>query len=204
MIKTLESIFKLQENGTTVATELRGGLITFMTMSYIIFVQPAVLSQAGMDFGAVMTATCISSALAILLMGFLANYPIALAPGMGENFFFTYTVVLGMGISWQVALGAVFVSGVVFILLSAVRLRELVIEAIPPSLQHAIAAAIGLFIAFIGLQQAGVVVGNPGSLVQLGDITRPPVLLMFGGLVITAVLMIKRVQGAILWGMLAT
>ena len=204
MANLLERIFRLQENGTTVATELRGGLITFLTMSYIIFVQPAVLSQAGMDFGAVMTATCISSAVAIFIMAFLANYPIALAPGMGENFFFTYTVVLGMGISWQVALGAVFISGVAFILLSAVRLREMVIEAIPPSLQHAIAAAIGLFIAFIGLQQAGVVVGNPGSLVQLGDITSPPILLMFVGLIVTAVLMVRKVPGAILWGMVAT
>ncbi len=200
----LERIFKLHENGTTVATELRGGLITFMTMSYIIFVQPAVLSQAGMDFGAVMAATCISSAIAIFLMAFLANYPIALAPGMGENFFFTYTVVLGTGISWRIALGAVFVSGVAFILLSALRIREMVIEAIPPSLQHAIAAAIGLFIAFIGLQQAGVVVGNPGSLVQLGDITQAPVLLTFVGLVVTAVLLIRKVPGAILWGMIAT
>jgi len=202
--KLLERLFKLRENSTTVSTELRGGLITFLTMSYIIFVQPAVLSQAGMDFGAVMTATCVSSAIAIFIMGLLANYPIALAPGMGENFFFTYTVVLGMGISWRVALGAVFISGVAFILLSAVRIREMVIESIPPSLQHAIAAAIGLFIAFIGLQQAGVIVGNPGSLVQLGDITSPPVLLMFVGLIVTAVLLIKKVPGAILWGMAVT
>lgn len=204
MGKLLERLFKLRENSTTVSTELRGGLITFLTMSYIIFVQPAVLSQAGMDFGAVMTATCVSSAIAIFIMGLLANYPIALAPGMGENFFFTYTVVLGMGISWRVALGAVFISGVAFILLSAVRIREMVIESIPPSLQHAIAAAIGLFIAFIGLQQAGVIVGNPGSLVQLGDITSPPVLLMFVGLIVTAVLLIKKVPGAILWGMAVT
>jgi AGZA family xanthine/uracil permease-like MFS transporter len=204
MKQLLERVFKLTENGTTVATELRGGFVTFLTMSYIIFVQPAVLFQAGMDFGSVMAATCISSAIAIFIMGLLANYPIALAPGMGENFFFTYTVVLGMGISWQVALGAVFISGVAFILLSAVRLREMVIEAIPPSLQHAIAAAIGAFIAFIGLQQGGVIVGNPGSLVQLGDVTRPPVLLMFAGLVITSVLLIRKVRGAILWGMIAT
>jgi AGZA family xanthine/uracil permease-like MFS transporter len=204
MPQILERIFRLQENGTTVVTELGGGLITFLTMSYIIFVQPAVLSQAGMDFGAVMAATCISSAVAIFIMGFLANYPIALAPGMGENFFFTYTVVLGMGISWQVALGAVFISGVAFILLSAVRIREMVIEAIPPSLQHAIAAAIGLFIAFIGLQQAGIVVGNPGSLVQLGNVTSPPVLLAFGGLVVTSVLLVRKVRGAILWGMIVT
>ncbi len=204
MRQFLERVFKLTENGTTVVTELRGGLVTFLTMSYIIFVQPALLAQAGMDFGAVLAATCISSAIAIFLMGFLANYPIALAPGMGENFFFTYTVVLGMGISWRVALGAVFISGVAFILLSAFRLREMVIEAIPPSLQHAIGAAIGLFIAFIGLQQGGIVVGNPGSLVQLGNVTSPPVLLTLAGLVITAALLIRNIRGAILWGMVTT
>ncbi|OGG56608.1 MAG: guanine permease [Candidatus Handelsmanbacteria bacterium RIFCSPLOWO2_12_FULL_64_10] len=200
----LERLFRLRENGTTVRTELRAGLVTFLTMSYIIFVQPAVLSQAGMDFGAVMAATCVSSAVAIFIMGLFANYPIALAPGMGENFFFAYTVVLGMGVSWQVALGAVFLSGVAFLLLSAFRIREMVIEAVPPSLQHAIGAAIGLFIAFIGLQQAGLIVGNPGSLVQLGDIKQPPVLLALTGLALTSVLMIRKVKGAILWGMLAT
>lgn len=204
MKQLLDRLFKLQEHGTSIGTEIRGGVVTFLTMSYIIFVQPAILSQAGMDFGAVMAATCISSAVAIFIMGLLANYPIALAPGMGENFFFTYTVVLGMGISWQVALGAVFISGVAFIFLSAVRIREMVIEAIPPSLQHAIAAAIGLFIAFIGLQQAGIVVGHPGSLVQLGDVTRPPVLLALAGIVITSVLIVRKIQGAILWGMIAT
>lgn len=200
----LERLFRLRENGTTVRTEMRAGLVTFLTMSYIIFVQPAVLSQAGMDFGAVMAATCISSAIAIFIMGLFANYPIALAPGMGENFFFAYTVVLGMGVSWQVALGAVFLSGVAFLLLSAFRIREMVIEAVPSSLQHAIAAAIGVFIAFIGLQQAGIIVGNPGSLVQLGDIHQPPVLLSLAGLALTSVLMIRKVKGAILWGMLAT
>ncbi|MBI2951038.1 NCS2 family permease, partial [bacterium] len=200
----LERLFKLRENGTTVRTELRAGLVTFLTMSYIIFVQPAVLSQAGMDFGAVMAATCVSSAVAIFIMGLFANYPIALAPGMGENFFFAYTVVLGLGVSWQVALGAVFLSGVAFLLLSAFRIREMVIEAVPPSLQHAIGAAIGLFIAFIGLQQAGLIVGAPGSLVQLGDLKQPPVLLALAGLALTSVLMIRRVKGAILYGMLTT
>jgi AGZA family xanthine/uracil permease-like MFS transporter len=200
----LERLFKLRENGTTVRTELRAGLVTFLTMSYIIFVQPAVLSQAGMDFGAVMAATCVSSAVAIFIMGLFANYPIALAPGMGENFFFAYTVVLGLGVSWQVALGAVFLSGVAFFLLSAFRIREMVIEAVPPSLQHAIGAAIGLFIAFIGLQQAGLIVAAPGSLVQLGDLKQPPVLLALAGLALTSVLMIRKVKGAILYGMLAT
>ena len=200
----LERLFRLSETGTTVRTEMRAGLVTFLTMSYIIFVQPAVLSQAGMDFGAVMAATCISSAVAIFVMGFVANYPIALAPGMGENFFFTYTVVLGMGVSWQIALGAVFISGVAFLVLSVFRLREMVVEAVPSSLQHAIAAAIGIFIAFIGLQQAGVVVGNPGSLVQLGDVRQPPVILAMVGLCITSVLLIRKVRGAILLGLLAT
>ena len=200
----LERLFRLRENGTTVRTELRAGLVTFLTMSYIVFVQPALLSQAGMDFGAVMAATCISAAVATIVMGLWANYPIALAPGMGENFFFAFTVVVGMGVSWRVALGAVFLSGLAFLFLSAVRLRELVIEAIPSSLQHAIAAGIGIFIAFIGLQQAGIVVGNPGSLVQLGDVRQAPVLLALAGLIIISVLLIRKVNGAILWGMLAT
>ena len=127
----LERLFRLRESGTTVRTELRAGLVTFLTMSYIIFVQPAVLSQAGMDFGAVMAATCISAAAATIMMGLFANYPIALAPGMGENFFFAFTVVVGMSVSWRVALGAVFLSGVAFFILSAIRLREMVIEAVP-------------------------------------------------------------------------
>jgi AGZA family xanthine/uracil permease-like MFS transporter len=200
----LERCFALKAQGTGVRTELRAGLVTFLTMSYIIFVQPAVLSQAGMDFGAVMGATCIASALAIFVMGLYANYPIALAPGMGENFFFAYGVVLGMEVSWQVALGAVFLSGLAFLLLSIFRLREMVIEAVPPGLQHAIAGAIGLFIAFIGLEQAGLVIGNPGSLVQLGDVRQPPALLALAGLLICATLLIRRVRGALLWGMLAT
>ncbi|HSQ04584.1 MAG TPA: NCS2 family permease, partial [Burkholderiales bacterium] len=200
----LERRFRLRENGTTVRTELRGGLITFLTMSYIVFVQPAVLSQTGMDFNAVMAATCLSAAFATIMMGLYANYPIALAPGMGENFFFTFTVVVGMGVSWRVALGAVFLSGVAFMILSAVRLREMVIEAVPSSLQHAIAAGIGVFIAFIGLQQAGIVVGSPGSLVQLGNVHQAPVLLALTGLLITSVLLVRQVNGAILWGMLIT
>ena len=200
----LERCFALRAQGTGVRTEVRAGLVTFLTMSYIIFVQPAVLSQAGMDFGAVMGATCIASALAIFVMGLFANYPIALAPGMGENFFFAYGVVLGMGVSWQIALGAVFLSGLAFLLLSVFRLREMVIEAVPPALQHAIAGAIGLFIAFIGLQQAGLVVGNPGSLVQLGEVHQPPVLLALAGLLVCGTLLVRRVRGALLWGMLAT
>ena len=203
-LEWLERLFHLRESGTTVRIELRAGLATFLTMSYIIFVQPAILSQAGMDFGAVMAATCISSAVAIFIMGVLANYPIALAPGMGQNFFFTFTVVLGMGVSWQVALGAVFISGIAFFVLSAVRLREMVVEAVPPSLQHAIGAAIGVFIAFIGLQQAGIVVGHPDSLVALGDVKQPPVILALAGLCITSVLLIRKVKGAILLGLLAT
>jgi adenine/guanine/hypoxanthine permease len=154
----LERLFKLRQLGTSVSTEILAGATTFMTMSYIIFVQPAVLSQSGMDFGAVMTATCIATAFATLLMGLWANYPIAQAPGMGENFFFVYTVALGLGVGWEKALGMVFLSGVLFTALSFFRVRELVLDAMPEALRHAIAAGIGAFILLIGLGHAGVLV----------------------------------------------
>jgi len=151
----LDGYFRLSENRTDIATELRAGTVTFFTASYIIFVQPAVLSQAGMDFGAVMTATCISSAIGCLIMGLWANYPIALAPGMGLNFYFTFTVVKGLGISWQVALGAIFISGVVLVLLTVTKARESLIHIIPASLKSGIAVGIGLFITFVGFVRAG-------------------------------------------------
>ncbi len=151
----LDRYFHLAENNTDVVTEMRAGLTTFLTASYIIFVQPAVLSQAGMDFGAVMTATCISAALGCLIMGLWANYPIALAPGMGINFYFTYTVVIGQQIPWQIALGAVFISGVVLILLTVFKFREILINSIPGYLKNGIAAGIGIFITFIGFVQGG-------------------------------------------------
>lgn len=200
----LQKLFKLDENCTTVKTEVIAGVTTFMTLSYIIFVQPTVLSACGMDFGAVLVATCIASALATFLMGVFANYPVALAPGMGQNFFFAYTVVLKMGIPWQTALGAVFLSGVLFLALSFFGLREKLIDSIPDSLKEAIAVGIGLFIAMIGFQWSGMVVGAAGSLVGLGSLHSTPVLLSLFGLLLTVVLVAARVRGALLWGILAT
>jgi AGZA family xanthine/uracil permease-like MFS transporter len=198
----LELLFKLRENGTDVRTELLGGVTTFMTMAYIIFVNPALLSQTGMNFEAVMAATCLSAGIATLIMGLAANYPIALAPGMGENFFFV-GVVLGMGISWQVALAAVFVSGIVFFLLTFLRIRQMIIDAVPQSLKHSIAVGIGLLIAFLGLVGAGVVERPPDDrLLHLGELTRGPTLIALAGMVVTVVLMAYRIRGAILVGML--
>jgi AGZA family xanthine/uracil permease-like MFS transporter len=198
----LERLFKLRENSATLRAEVVGGVTTFMTMSYIVFVNPAVLSQAGMDFGAVLTATCLSAAVATWIMGLAANYPIALAPGMGENFFFLSVVVV-MGVPWRSALAAVFVSGVVFFLLTFLRVRELIIDAVPAALKHAIAVGIGLFIAFVGLVNAGIVERPPGGgVVHLGDLSRPPVLVALAGLVATTALLARRVRGAILWGIL--
>ncbi len=232
LLKTpmLERLFKLKENGTTVRTEIGAGVATFMTMAYIIFVQPAVLSHAGMDFGAVMVATCIASAAATFVMGLYANYPIALAPGMGENFFFAYTMVIAMKIPWQTAMGIVFITGVVFMILTFCRVRELVFDSIPDSLKNGIAVGIGLFIAFIGLADAGIIVRNnsglqgiallenlspallrdklnlfeyAGGAVKLGNLGEPAALLAIAGTLLTALLIVRRVKGAILIGMLA-
>ncbi|MEW6456002.1 MAG: NCS2 family permease [Acidobacteriota bacterium] len=198
----IEKFFKFKEMGTNLKTEIVAGTTTFMTMAYIIFVQPSVLSQAGMDFGAVMMATCISSIIATLIMGLYANYPIGVAPGMGENFFFTFTVVLMMGFPWQKALGAVFLSGVLFILLTAFKIREMVIDAVPRSLKDSIAGGIGVFIAFIGLIQAGIIVKSPGGVVSLGDLKNKAVLVSIFGLLVLAILMARRITGAILGGIL--
>ena len=200
----LQRLFRLREHKTDVKTELMAGVTTFMTLSYIIFVQPTVLSACGMDFGAVLVATCAASALATFLMGIYANYPIALAPGMGQNFFFAYTVVLGMGIPWEKALGAVFISGVLFFLLSFFGFREKLIDGIPDSLKEAIAVGIGLFIAMIGFQWSGIVVGSPSTLVDLGSFHSAPVMVSSFGLVLTVILVALRVRGALLWGILAT
>ncbi|RKZ34968.1 NCS2 family permease [bacterium] len=189
---------------SNVRKELTGGLVTFMTMAYIIFVQPAVLSAAGMDFGAVTFATCISAALATAIMGIYANLPVAQAPGMGENFFFTYTVVLTMGLAWQQALGAVFIAGVVFLILSIFKVRKYIVDAIPDSMKHAVAGGIGIFIAFIGLVHSGIVVKNPSALVQVGDFHAPHTLLALFGLVLIIILMMRKVPGAILWGIIGT
>ena len=205
----LEKLFHLSTRGTTLRTELLGGTTTFFTLSYIIFVQPTLLSATGMNFGAVMVATCVASALATLIMGLYANFPIALAPAMGHNFFFTFTVcgaisTGGLGLSWQTGLGAVFWAGILFLALSLTGWRTHLLDAVPASLKHAIAVGIGLLIAFIGFQWAGIVVDRPGILIGLGDVTSPPTLLAFLGLAITSILLVRGYRAAILTGILIT
>jgi len=195
-------MFKLKENNTTVRTEVIGGVTTFLTMAYIIFVNPMILSDAGMDKPALITATCLAACIGTLLVALWANVPFAMAPGMGLNAFFTYTLVLGQGLDWQTALGVVFVSGVAFLLLTLAGIREKVVAAIPLSLRIATAAGIGLFITFIGLKNLGLVVDNPDTLVSLGTLTRP-VLIGLGALVIITVLEIRKVKGSILIGIFA-
>jgi AGZA family xanthine/uracil permease-like MFS transporter len=199
----LERVFHLSEQSTDIRTEVIGGATTFMTMAYIVFVNPQILSQTGMDFDSVMAATCLSAGLATWAMGLAANYPIALAPGMGENLFFL-TVVVGMGISWQVALAAVFVSGLVFFLLTFLRIRELIIDSVPRNLKLAIAVGIGLYVAFLGLVGAGIVERGDAGLLRLGDLSRVPTLVACAGLLLTAALMARRLKGAILIGILFT
>lgn len=200
----LERWFRLKEHGTTVRTEVVAGVTTFMTMAYIIFVNPGIVQETGMPFQAVVIATAVSAAFATILMAFLANYPFALAPGMGLNAYFTFTVVLGRGIPWETALGAVFISGVVFAILTWSRIREAIVDAVPDTLKLAVSAGIGLFIALIGAQNAGIVVDDPATLVALGDITAPGPLLALVGTLITGALLALRVRGAILWGILGT
>ena len=201
----IERYFQLQERGTTLSTELLAGLTTFATMSYIIFVQPATLAIAGMDFGAVMTATCLAAALGCVLMGLLANLPVALAPAMGHNFFFVFTVcgaveAGGYGFSWQAGLGTILISGSLFALLSLYGMRDRVVQMMPVSLKYAIASGIGLFIALIGFKWGGVVVPNRATFVSLGSFTDGPALLVMVSLLVTALLMVYRVRGAILLG----
>ena len=200
----LDRLFHLTENRTTVRTEIIGGLTTFLAMAYIIFVQPAVLGAAGLDAGAVMVATCVASGIASLLMAFLANYPIAVAPAMGHNFFFAFTVVVGMKVPWQIALGGVAIAGLLFIATAGVGLRERLITAIPDSLKHAMTVGIGLLIALIGLEWSGLVVASSGTLVTLGHLKSPPTLLALFGLLTMAVLMARRVRGALLIGFLVS
>lgn len=200
----IRKFFKFKENETNFRQETMAGITTFMTMAYIIFVQPAVLSQVGMDFGSVMVATCISSAIATFLMAILANYPIALAPAMGHNFFFVYTICLTMGIPWQKALGANFISGTLFIIFSVFAFRERLIDAIPNALKDGIAVGIGLLIAFIGFEWSGIVVQSPGTFVGLGDLTSRPVLVSLFGLLAIALFISRGIRGGILWGMLLT
>ncbi|KKY01037.1 guanine permease [Paraclostridium benzoelyticum] len=199
----LDRVFKLTENNTNVKTEVIAGMTTFMTMAYILVVNPSILGDAGMDKDAVFAATAIAAFIGSCIMGFLANYPIALAPGMGLNAFFAYTVVLQMGYSWQFALCAVLIEGVIFILLTVTNVREKIIDCIPGVLKHAVTAGIGLFIAFIGLVNAGVVEGG-GAILQLGNMQSPTVLLAILGLVIAAVLLSKNVKGTFLLAMVVT
>ncbi|WP_027390691.1 NCS2 family permease [Chrysiogenes arsenatis] len=200
----LEKYFQLKAHGTNPKQEFMAGVTTFITMSYIIFVNPNMLSSAGMNFNAVLFATCVSAAAASLIMGLYANYPFALAPGMGINAYFTYAVVLGMGYAWETALGAVFISGVIFIILTALRLREVLIRAIPNGIKLGTSLGIGLFITFIGLKNAGIIVAHPATLVGLGDLTQPAVLVGIVGLLLTASLIARKTQGAILWGIIAS
>ena len=198
MQSTLSRFFGLAENNTTVRTEVLAGCTTFLTMAYIVFVNPAILADAGMDRDAVFVATCLAAAVGTAIMGLYANYPVALAPGMGLNAYFTYGVVLGLGHSWQVALGAVFLSGVIFLVLSVLPVREYIINSIPRSLKMAISAGIGLFLGIIALKNAGIVVAHPATFVSLGDVTSLPVLLAAAGFVIMVALDHRRVPGAII------
>ncbi|HHW52505.1 MULTISPECIES: NCS2 family permease [Acinetobacter] len=194
----LERLFKLSENKTTFRTEILAGVTTFLTMCYIIIVNPMILSETGMDHGAVFVATCLAAAIGCLVMGIVANYPIALAPGMGLNAYFTYSVCLGMGVPWQTALAAVFVSGIIFIAISMFKIREAIVNAIPMSLKLAIGGGIGLFLALIALKNAGVIVDNPATLVGLGDLKQPSVLLALLGFLMVVVMHHFKVRGAII------
>ena len=200
----LERLFKLSENRTNVRTEIIAGITTFLTMAYIIFVNPAILSATGMDQGAVFVATCLAAAIGCFIMGFIANYPIAQAPGMGLNAFFTYSVVLGMGYTWQVALAAVFCSGVLFIILSLFKIREWIINSIPMALRTGISAGIGLFLAFIALQNAKIVVDNPATLVSVGDFTSLSPVLAAVSFFLTIGLVNRGVKGAVMIAILIT
>ncbi len=200
----LERYFEFQRLGTSWRTELLAGCTTFFTMAYIIFVNPSILRDAGMPFQAVLAATCVSAAFGSILMGTLARYPIALAPGMGLNAYFTYTVVVGMGVPWQTALGAVFLSGVAFLLLTLTGASRVIVQAIPQELYAAVAGGIGLFIAMIGLRNAGIIVASPATLVQLGNLRDPNTLLAVFGLLVTAGLHVRGVRAAMMLGILAT
>ncbi|OED41959.1 guanine permease [Endozoicomonas sp. (ex Bugula neritina AB1)] len=199
----LERLFKIKEHDTTIKTEVLAGVTTFLTMAYIIFVNPSMLASTGMDQGAVFVATCLAAALGSLIMGLYANYPIALAPGMGLNAFFSFTVVGQMGYSWQVALGAVFLSGACFFLLSIFKIREWVINSIPHSLRGGIAAGIGLFLGFIAMQNSGIIVGNPATLVTLGDMSSWGAIMTALGFVLIVAMYFRQVTGSVMIGILA-
>ena len=199
----LERLFQLQAHGTNVRKEVVAGITTFLTMAYVIVVNPSILSSAGMDFGAVFVATCLAAMIGTLIMGLWANYPIALAPGMGLNAFFSFTVVGSMGYTWQVALGAVFLSGLLFFALSIFKVREWIINSIPLSLRFGISAGIGFFLALIALENAGIVVDHPATLVSMGDIKAAESLLFFGGFILICALSYRRITGAVMIGIIA-
>ncbi len=202
MNSLIERTFHLSALGTTIRTEVLAGSTTFFTLAYIIFVQPTVLSAAGMDFGSVFVATCVASGVATLMMALFSNYPIAVAPAMGHNFYFAFTVVLASGIPWQTALGAVALAGMLFVITAGIGLRERLITVIPNSLKHAIAVGIGLLIAMVGLQWAGVIVDSPGTLVMLGDLRTTPVMVALTGFTVMAVLSVWNFRSALLIGLL--
>lgn len=203
MLKRLESYFEFQHLGTNWRTEILAGVTTFLTMAYIVLVNPAILADAGVPLPAVTAATCLSAAFGSILMGIIARYPIALAPGMGLNAYFTYTVCLKMPVPWQTALGAVFLSGVIFLALTGAGIRQMILHAIPHELYAAVASGIGLFIAFIGLQHAGLVVRDPNTLVSLGNVKNPSTALALLGLTLMVGLEVKKVRGSILIGVLS-
>ena len=204
MRKILEQIFKLSEHDTTIKKELLAGLTTFITMAYIIFVNPQIMSLSGMDQGAIFVGTCLAAALACIVMGFFANWPIGLAPGMGLNAFFTYTVVGEMGYTWEVALGAVFLAGVLFFIMSITRLRAWMISSIPLNLRVAMGAGVGLFIGLIGLKNGGIIVGNQATLLSLGEFSKIETLLAAIGFLIISILSVRKITGAIIIGILIT
>ena len=199
----IDKLFKLKENGTTAATEMLAGLTTFVTMGYIIFVNPQIMSTAGLDYGASFVATCLVASLACFIMGFYANWPVGLAPGMGLNAFFTFTVVGEMGYDWRVALGAVFLAGALFFIISVTPLRRWILDSIPLNLRIAMGAGVGLFIGFIGLKNGGIIVSNSATYLALGDLTDPQTLLSALGFLIIAVLSIRRMPGAIIIGIMS-
>jgi AGZA family xanthine/uracil permease-like MFS transporter len=203
-IDMLDKYFKITENKSTLRTEIIAGITTFMTMVYILAVNPSILSACGMDKDAVFTATALSAVVATLVMALVAKLPFALAPGMGLNAFFAFTVVLGMGYSWEFALTAVFLEGIIFLILTAFNVRELIVDSIPLNLKHAVSVGIGLFIAFIGLKGTGLIVDNPATLVSLGDMKNPAVLVGMVGVLIIGVLLVKKIKGAILIGILSS
>ena len=200
-MSAIKNYFQLDELNTNVRREILAGFTTFISMAYILFVNPSVLGQTGMDKGAVFTATAIASAIGCILMGVLAKYPIATAPGLGVNAFFAYSVVIGMGIPWQTALAGVFVAPVIFLLITIFKLREMIIDAIPSDLKFAISSGIGLFIAFIGLHDGGLIVANKSTVVGLGALNVGTTWLTIFGLFVTAILMVRKIPGAIFIGM---